>query len=105
MNFYSAFDFCLLSPSVKDLAEKLENMLVKLDHYLLISEDGLNCKIYYREPSPNVFPDVYDTQKVFEMLKTFNKHQNYLWSFLQNCKVLNSSTSAKRKKKSVNVKS
>jgi hypothetical protein len=86
MIFYNAFDFCLLTPTVNDFAVKLENMLVKLEHHLLISEDGLYCKIVYLNPSIKVFPDVYDTQKVYEMLNSFNKHQNYLWAFLQNCK-------------------
>jgi hypothetical protein len=86
MIFYKAFDFCLLTPSVQEFAEKLENMLVKLDHHLLISEDGLYCKIFYLEPSLNVFPYVFETQKVYEMLKNFNKHKSYLWAFLQNCK-------------------
>lgn len=85
-NFYNSTAFCYFNPTVKDLAVKLENMLVRLDHHLLISEDGLYCKIFYYEPSPNAYPGVYKTQKVFEMLNSFNKHKNYLWSFLQNCK-------------------
>lgn len=86
MEFYSTFDFCLLIPTVKDFALKLDNMLEQLDHHLLISEDGRFCKIYFHKPYPDVFPDVYDAQKVFEMLRTFNKHKSYLWSFLQDCK-------------------
>ncbi|MDJ0507349.1 MAG: hypothetical protein PX635_19275 [Nostocales cyanobacterium LE14-WE12] len=86
MNFYPSHAFCFLAPTVKDLAVKLENMLVKLKHHLLISEDGLYCKIYYHQPEAVVLPGIYQTQKVYEMLSNFNKHKNYLWAFLQNCK-------------------
>jgi hypothetical protein len=86
MYFYNAFNFHLLTSSVKEFAVKLENMLVKLEHHLAISENGLYCKIFYYQPSTNAYPDVYDTQKVYEMLNNFNKHKNYLWSFLQDCK-------------------
>ena len=84
MFFYNAFNFPFLTSSVKEFAVKLENMLVKLEHRLAISEDGLYCKIY--QPSTNAYPGVYNTQKVYEMLNNFNKHKNYLWSFLQDCK-------------------
>lgn len=86
MYFCNATAFCHLTPTVKDFAVKFEDMLVKLEHHLLISEDGLYCKIFYHQPSTNVYPDVYDTQKVYAMLNNFNKHKNYLWSFLQDCK-------------------
>jgi len=85
MEFYNAFNFCLLTPTVKEFALKLENKLEQLDCHLLISEDGLYCKIYYHQPYTGVFPYVYDTQKVYEMLNSFNKHKNYLWSFLLDC--------------------
>ena len=88
MEFYNAFNFCLLTPTVKDFALKLENMLEKLDHHLLISENGHYCKIYFYQPYTGVFPGVYDAQKVFEMLICFNKHKSYLWSFLQDCKMV-----------------
>ena len=87
MLFYSANAFCDLTPSVKEFAVKLENMLVKLDHHLLIREDGLYCKIFYYQPSTTAYPGIYDAQKVYEMLNSFNKHKSYLWSFLQNCEV------------------
>ena len=96
MIFYSAFDFCILTPSVEELAIKLENMLMKLEHHLLITSDGRYCKIYFHQPEANVFPGVYDTQKVYEMLSEFNRHKSYLWSFLQNCHV-------NRNKKSIKV--
>jgi hypothetical protein len=86
MYFYNAFNFPLLTSSVKEFAVKLENMLVKLEHHLLISEDGLYCKIFYHQPEAIAYPGVYDTQKVYEMLNSFNKHKSYLWAFLQNCK-------------------
>jgi formylglycine-generating enzyme required for sulfatase activity len=88
MFFYNAFNFPLLTSSVKEFAVKLENMLLVLEHHLAISEDGLYCRIFYHQPSSlfNAYPDVYDTQKVCEMLNNFNKHKNYLWSFLQDCK-------------------
>ena len=86
MNFYPSHAFCFLTPSVKEFTVKLENMLVKLELHLLISEDGLYCKIYYHQPEAKVYPGVYDAQKVYEMLNSFNKHKSYLWSFLQNCK-------------------
>ena len=86
MNFYNSSAFSFLTPTVKDLAVKIENMLVKLEHHLLISEDGLYCKIFYHQPEAIAYPGVYDTQKVYKMLNSFNKHKNYLWSFLQNCK-------------------
>lgn len=86
MYFYNAFNFCLLPPSVKEFAVKLENMLVKLEHHLLISEDGLYCKIFYHQPSTNAYPSIYDARKVYEMLNGFNKHKSYLWSFLEDCK-------------------
>lgn len=34
MYFYNATAFCYLTPTVKDFAVKLENMLVKLEHHL-----------------------------------------------------------------------
>jgi len=71
---------------VKEFAVKLNNMLVKLDHRLAISEDGLYCKIFYYQPSTNVYPEIYDAQKVCKMLNNFNNHKTYLWSFLQNCR-------------------
>lgn len=86
MNFYQSTAFCFLTPTVKDSAVKLENMLVKLDHHLLISEDGLYCQIFFQQPEAVVLPGIYQTQKVYEMLNSFNKHKNYLWAFLQNCK-------------------
>ena len=86
MNFYASHAFYFLTPTVKDLAVKLENMLVKLECHLLISEDGLYCKIFYHQPEAIAYPGVYDAQKVYEMLNSFNKHKSYLWSFLQNCK-------------------
>ena len=61
-------------------------MLVKLEHHLAISEDGLYCKIFYHQPYPGVYPGVYDTQKVYQMLNNFTEDKNYLWSFLQDCK-------------------
>ncbi len=61
-------------------------MLVKLEHRLAISEDGLYCRIFYYQPYAGVYPGVYDTQKVYEMLNNFTEHKNYLWSFLQDCK-------------------
>lgn len=88
MEFYNAFNFCLLTPTVKDFALKLENMLEKLDHHLLISKDGRFCKIYFHLPYPDVLPDVFDAIKVYQMLKHFNKHKSYLWSFIQDCKVV-----------------
>lgn len=88
MEFYNAFNFCLLTPTVKDFALKLENMLEKLEHHLLISEDGRFCKIYFHLPYPDVYPYVYDALKVYQMLKTFNKHKSYLCSFIRDCKVV-----------------
>jgi hypothetical protein len=85
MFFYNPFNFPLLTPSVKEFAVKLENMLVKLEHHLAISEDGLYCRIFYYQPYTGVYPGVYDTQKVYEMLNNFTEHKNYLWSSLQDC--------------------
>jgi formylglycine-generating enzyme required for sulfatase activity len=86
MYFYNAFNFPFLTSSVKEFAVKLENMLVKLEHHLAISEDGLYCRIFFHQPYAGVYPGVYDTQKVYEMLNNFTEHKNYLWSFLQDCK-------------------
>jgi formylglycine-generating enzyme required for sulfatase activity len=86
MFFYNPFNFPLLTSSVKEFAVKLENMLVKLEHHLAISEDGLYCRIFFHQPYTGVYPGVYDTQKVYQMLNDFTEHKNYLWSFLQDCK-------------------
>jgi formylglycine-generating enzyme required for sulfatase activity len=86
MFFYNAFNFPLLTSSVKEFAVKLEKMLVKLGHRLAISEDGLYCKIYFHQPYSGVYPGVFDTQKVYQMLNNFTEHKDYLWAFLQDCK-------------------
>jgi formylglycine-generating enzyme required for sulfatase activity len=86
MFFYNPFNFPLLTSSVKEFAVKLENILVKLEHHLAISEDGLYCRIFFHQPYTGVYPGVYDTQKVYQMLNDFTEHKNYLWSFLQDCK-------------------
>jgi hypothetical protein len=82
MYFYNAFNFPLLTSSVEEFAVKLENMLVKLEHHLAISEDGLCCKIFFHQPYTGVYPGVYDTQEVYQMLNNFTEHKNYLWSYL-----------------------
>jgi hypothetical protein len=82
MYFYNASNFHLLTSSVEEFAVKLENMLVKLEHHLAISEDGLYCKIFYRQPSTKAYPGVYDAQEVYQMLNNFTEPKNYLWSYL-----------------------
>ncbi|NCR52154.1 MAG: hypothetical protein GPJ10_01545 [Microcystis aeruginosa L211-07] len=87
MYFHNVNAFCRLTPDVKEFAVKLEDMLVKLGHHLSIDKDGFYCKIFYFSGvSANVYPEIYDTKKVYEVLNNFNKPQSYLWSCLQNCK-------------------